>query len=242
MKNPLLIIIITCLITVFGTSLTLEYFFKQHIQKLKLELVTKEKIIKNSDTRILELNQKINSTYMALENLKRQDNNTKLLINDIEKYILSNYQRVPKTVAKTIAVELVKETSKENIAPEIILGIIEVESSFNPSATGIKTKYGHARGLMQVMPEWVKKFDLKDNFELYDIDTNIMSGIKVFKIHLKEADNNISKGLYYYVNRDKAYVNKVFTAMGKFVSYRSTDIKKVEDESNKKTNENNTTK
>jgi hypothetical protein len=149
-------------------------------------------------------------------------NNDDLLRRDIELYITYNYNKISKTVAKTIALNIIKESNEQDMSPELIMGIMQVESVFNPMQVGKKTKYGHARGLMQVMPEWVKKFNLKSKHDLHDIDTNIKSGVRVFNIHLKEANGNISKGLYLYVNKDKAYINKVYTAVGKFVSFRST--------------------
>ncbi len=145
-----------------------------------------------------------------------------LLNRDIELYINKEFRYVPKLTAKTIASNIVYLSKKENISPELVVAIIEIESSFNPMAVGPKTKYGQARGLMQLMPEWAKKFDLEASYDFHNIDVNIASGIRVFKIHLDEGGGNISKGLYLYVNKNSAYVDKVYTAMGKFVSFRST--------------------
>ena len=198
-------------------------------------------------------------TY-AVENTTSQDelakmkariagikNNDDLLRRDIELYITHNYNKISKTVAKTIALNIVKESNEQEMSPELVVGIMQVESVFNPMQVGKKTKYGNARGLMQVMPEWVKKFNLKSKYELHDIDTNIKSGIRVFNIHLKEANDihikgindKISKGLYLYVNKDRAYINKVYTAVGRFVSFRSTvdDEKSEEDETINETDE-----
>ena len=72
------------------------------------------------------------------------------------------------------------------------------------------------------MPEWVPKFGLKRVSDLHDIDTGIESGIKVLKIHIDENKGSISKGLYYYVGKDKTYAGKVYESMGKFVAFRST--------------------
>ena len=151
--------------------------------------------------------------------IKNQDD---LLKRDIELYISHRYRKIPKSVAKTIAVTTVDMAKKEDIAAELLIGIMQVESGFNPTITGPKTKYGHARGLMQIMPEWAPKFNLKSKFDFHDIDINIASGIKVFKIHLEEGKGKISEGLYLYVNKDRAYVDKVYNAMGKFVSFRAT--------------------
>lgn len=187
--------------------------FEQGLNKENITLIDKKQ--KELDGVLSELKQ----LKARIEGIKNRDD---LLKRDIELYIRSTYRKVPKVVAKTIASTIVEFAKKEDMSPELIVGIIQVESQFNPMAVGVKTKYGHARGLMQVMPEWAKKFGLSTKYDLHDIDINIASGIRVFQIHLKEGKGNISQGLYYYVNKDKAYVGKVYTAMGKFVSFRST--------------------
>ncbi len=151
--------------------------------------------------------------------IKNQDD---LLKRDIEIYIKTTFPKVPKIVAKTTAYYIVDLSKDYNVSPELVLGIIKVESSFNPMAIGPKTKYGFARGLMQVMPAWCKKFNIPSKHDLHDIDVGIEVGIKVFLIHVKEGKGDISTGLYYYVNKDKAYVKNVYAAMGKFVAFRST--------------------
>jgi cyclophilin family peptidyl-prolyl cis-trans isomerase len=49
---------------------------------------------------------------------------------------------------------------------------------------------------------------------------------------MEEGGGKISEGLYLYVNKDKAYVDNVYKAMGQFVAFRSTvdDKKAVETE------------
>lgn len=155
-----------------------------------------------------------------LVGIKNQDD---LLRRDIEYYIKARFKKTSKVVARAIAENVVEKAKTEDVSPELVIGIIEVESAFNPAAVGPKTKYGHARGLMQVMStQWVKHFNLEDKYVLHNIDVNIDTGIKVFKIHLEEGKGKISQGLYLYVNKDKKYVDDVYKAMGRFVSFRST--------------------
>ncbi len=98
-------------------------------------------------------------------------------------------------------------------------------------AVGKDTQHGNARGLMQVMPEWCKKLNINSKFDLHEIDIGIETGIRVFLIHLGEAEGDISKALYLYVNKDKTYVNKVYSEIGKFIAFRSVidnkNIKKI---------------
>lgn len=164
----------------------------------------------------------------TMATLKTSDD---LMVRDIELYIQARYRRVPKIVAHSIATNLVRVCNAEDVSPALVVGIVEIESQFNPMARNEKSK---AIGLMQIMHEWVKKLGLKSVYDLYDIPTNIETGIKVLKIHIYEdAKGDIAKGLYFYVGKDKAYANKVFQAAGKFVVFRSTiddDEKTIQEE------------
>jgi hypothetical protein len=145
----------------------------------------------------------------------QNESSTENLICD---YITTNYKRTPITVAKEIAKTIVEVSKEKQVAAPLLLGITEVESNFNPYAV---SKAG-ARGLMQVMPEWVGKLptELDDKFSLHDIRTGIESGVDVFKIHLTENEGDVNKALYYYVNKDDDYVLKVYTAVGKYLAFK----------------------
>ena len=211
-------ILITLLIIVVIGVLGVQQF---HVDKLKQQIAS--------------LTIKLESTENELEKSKARIAGVKgiddLLKRDIELYIRGTYKKVPKVIAQRIASIVVDLSKQEEVSPELLIGIIQVESQFNPMAVGPKTKYGNARGLMQIMPAWGKKFKLESRYDLHDVDINIVSGVKVFKVHLKENKGSISKALYDYVNKDKSYVDKVYNAMGRFVSFRSTigDIEKSEE-------------
>ena len=155
-----------------------------------------------------------------VEELRKQPVDTSgddLLERDIFIYVDKKFQLVPRTAALDIAHNVVEKSRAMGVSPELVVGIIEVESGFNASAVSS----ANARGLMQVMPEWAKKFGLKKVSDLHDIDTGIECGIKVLKIHIEEEGGNLTKGLFKYVGGSDAYAGKVYTAMGKFVAYRS---------------------
>lgn len=177
-------------------------------------IVDKLRIEKDTTTsELIEIKERV-------ENIKTLDD---LMHRDIKLYIKTNYPKIPRSVAEDISINIIKFGKQYNISPILLVGIIQVESiGFDPISTGPKTKYGHACGLMQVMPEWAKKFGYESFYDLYDIDTNIESGCRVFNIHLEEGNGDISKALYLYVNKEKSYVTKVYTAMGQFVAFRST--------------------
>ena len=210
--------LILAMLCLFGTFLIIGFLYQHKIQL--------DKTIIESDLTIKTLINEASQYYSQLENIKRRVENIKtlddLLERDIKLYIKAQYKKVPVSVAKNIAFHIIKYGKQYKISPVLLVGIIQVESGFNPMITGPKTKYGYARGLMQVMPEWVKKLGLKSVYDLYDINTNIESGSKVFNIHLEEAKGDIGEALYLYVNKNRPYVINVFTSMGKFTAFRST--------------------
>lgn len=187
-KNINIVLLICCIIAIF-------YVFYEQVDCKKKNIILAEQL------------KKITSMEED-EGLKR----------DIFLYISKEFRTIPKTISNKIATQIIKEGKAENIQPELIVGIIQVESSFNPLAIS----KSNARGLMQVMPEWVPKFKLKNVSVLYDIDMNINIGIKILKIHIKEGKGDINKGLYRYAGKSDNYTDKVYKATGKFIAFRST--------------------
>lgn len=187
------------------------------------QLYFNQKNIKKYENKISEVNEKYEKEALVAETYKKRLEGIKdkddLLKRDIFIYIDTKYIEIPKSVAHDIAENIIKLSKKYNISPELVVGMIQVESSFNPMAVSSKK----ARGLMQVMPEWVKKIDGVDKItDLHDIDINIDTGIQVLLIHIDEAGGSLSKGLYHYVGKSTAYVDKVYKAIGQFVAFRST--------------------
>jgi len=160
--------------------------------------------------------QKIKHLQQQLKHLKMtSQNNT--LEPKVVSYIKQKYQHVPKVVAEEIAKQVVRISKNENIPPQLLLAIIQVESSFNPMSISSK----NARGLMQVMPVWARKFNLKKVNDLHDISTNIDVGTKVLKIHIQEKNGNLNKGLEAYSNHMAGYLTKIYNAVGQFAMFCS---------------------
>ena len=76
---------------------------------------------------------------------------------------------------------IVEESQKNNIDPSLIVGLIYVESMFNPKAKS----WANACGLMQILPKYSKKYGGKDRNltcdELKDPKTSITTGTKILK-------------------------------------------------------------
>jgi len=227
-KITLLVVVCMIMVAVMTVALGLLYFDGVDLAR---KLTEKEGDIAAYQAKVTDLNGAL-SGAKALADMSKADaeamkqriakikTNDDLMIRDIELYIKARYRRVPTVVAQTLALTIVATCKEEDVSPELVVGIIEIESQFNPMARNEKSG---AIGAMQIMPEWSKKLGLKSVYNLYDIPTNIKSGIKVLKIHINEdAKGDIAKGLYFYVGKDRSYANKVFQAAGKFVVFRST--------------------
>ena len=223
-KNSINIPVVAAVILLVIAVGSMYGFFKTFQLKSKMETVITDlvKANKESSTNLKLRGEELDGCRAEMDSLAKRlegiKNADDLLKRDIFLYIDKKFQIIPRTVARDIAEQILIVSKKENVSAELVVGIIQVESGFNPMAISKK----NGRGLMQVMPEWSKKFNLKKVSDLHDIDTNIQCGINVLKIHIEEGKGSISKGLYYYVGKSDSYAGKVYEAMGKFVAFRST--------------------
>jgi len=98
------------------------------------------------------------------------------------------------------------EASRRDIAPELVLAVIDVESNFDRYAISISGAFG----LMQIMPFWLEEIgESGDN--LMHIDTNVRFGCTILKYYLDLEDNDLKRALgRYNGSLGKArYPNKV---------------------------------
>lgn len=91
-----------------------------------------------------------------------------------------------KQISKATYLRYVNEIcEKYNCSPELVEAMIEVESSWNPSAT---SSCG-AQGLMQVMPKWQKgRMEKLGVTNLYDPYSNILVGVDLLMDLAKDHD------------------------------------------------------
>ena len=83
---------------------------------------------------------------------------------------------------------------------KLIESMVEVESNFNPYAIS----YKGAKGLMQLMPQTAKAYDVKNIFNIYE---NLEAGIKYFKYLFGKYDQNVRLALAAY-NAGPTAVNR----------------------------------
>lgn len=133
---------------------------------------------------------------------------------DAEVWLTDMSQRLGKRIPDArYRIKLLKtvhyEAKRAGLAPELVLAVIDVESDFNQFAISS----AGARGLMQVMPFWLKEIG-KPGDSLFRIQTNLRYGCTILKYYLDKEKGNLRTALARY-NGSKgtrtyaARVNKV---------------------------------
>ena len=110
-------------------------------------------------------------------------------------------------------IELLKtvhyEANRAGLTPELVLAIIEVESNFNQYAISS----AGARGLMQVMPFWLKEIG-KPGDSLFRLHTNLRLGCTILKYYLTKEKGNLQMALRRYNGTsERRYADRVNGAL-----------------------------
>lgn len=85
------------------------------------------------------------------------------------------------------------EAARAGLNPQLILGLIQVESRFNKYAI---SRSG-ARGYMQVMPFWVKLIGTPHQ-DLFHLRTNLRYGCTILRYYLDKEKGNLFRALGRY--------------------------------------------
>jgi soluble lytic murein transglycosylase-like protein len=99
--------------------------------------------------------------------------------------------------------------TRSDLAPELVLAVIEVESHFDRFAVSP----AGAQGLMQVMPFWKEEIGRpRDN--LTDNATNLDYGCRILQFYLQREEGALHRALAAYngSSGSRRYSNKVATA------------------------------
>jgi len=102
------------------------------------------------------------------------------------------------------------ESIRAGLEPELVLGLIQVESNFRRYAISS----ADARGFMQVMPFWVKQLGGSDDKILFDLKTNLRFGCAILRHYIDIEKGDLFRALGRYngsLGRAK-YPNKVLKA------------------------------
>ena len=121
---------------------------------------------------------------------KQKPKSEKLYSNDSKRNLFNN----------KFLKEINQASSKHAVNPNLITAVIDAESSFRPHVVSSKG----AMGLMQIMPETAKRFNLVDPFDPYQ---NIDCGVRYLKYLLSRFRGNMRFALAAY-NAGETQVTK----------------------------------
>jgi len=88
---------------------------------------------------------------------------------------------------------VLREASRANLEPELVLSLITVESGFDRFAISVVG----AQGLMQIMPFWLKEIGRPDA-NLFHIDTNLRMGCTILRHYLDREQGSLFRALARY--------------------------------------------
>ena len=110
----------------------------------------------------------------------------------------------------TILANVHYEATRVELAPELVLAIIEVESGFDRFAIS----NAGARGLMQIMPFWLEELD-QPQANLFRIPINLRFGCTILRHYLDKENGNLRPALARYNGSfgNRQYPDKVFSAL-----------------------------
>jgi len=166
---------------------------------------------------IAEFNRNYESQLRSLDDMQRQiermkteldQRNAQLADYEVTRYrAMAFARRYP--LFDRIARVVFKKSREYGFHPRLVMGVIQVESAFNPKAVSNRGAYG----LMQVnLSVW--KDELKiDRRRIFDVEYNIDLGLKILKRYTLVAKGNIQRALHLYNNGYKynntGYVQRV---------------------------------
>ena len=107
--------------------------------------------------------------------------------------VIARYTKGDTARAERIATAVVREGRRKNIDPALLIGLLIAENAkFDTTARSNVS----ARGLMQVMPFHHGKWGCGQG-SLFDIDTNVCTGVAILADYMKRSPN-LSKALLRY--------------------------------------------
>ena len=85
------------------------------------------------------------------------------------------------------------EATRARLDPQLVLGIIEVESAFRKYAVSV----AGARGYMQVMPFWIKLIG-EPKHNLFHLRTNLAYGCAILRLYVDQENGDYFRALARY--------------------------------------------
>ena len=120
-------------------------------------------------------------------------------------------QRVPDATARRELLETVwYEAKRAGLEPELVLGLMQVESAFRKYAVSS----AGARGYMQVKPFWTRVIGDGDPRKLFHMQTNLRYGCSILRMYIdmERGDLFLALGRYNGSRGRPEYPNAVLAA------------------------------
>ncbi|MFT5520410.1 MAG: soluble lytic murein transglycosylase-like protein [Enterobacterales bacterium] len=114
-------------------------------------------------------------------------------LTDMSSRLADRAPHIPENERLELLALVHKEATRNNLNPQVVLSLIQIESNFDRYAL---SKVG-ARGLMQVMPFWIVAIG-KENDNLFDIAINLRYGCAILAIYMKREKKQIVTALARY--------------------------------------------
>ncbi|WP_297576764.1 lytic transglycosylase domain-containing protein [uncultured Deefgea sp.] len=103
-------------------------------------------------------------------------------------------KRIPdEFVRRKLLTAIHYEATRAGLDPQLVMGLIHVESGFNRYAVSVVG----ARGLMQVMPFWQRSIGTAEH-NLFDMNTNLRYGCTILRHYLDRENGDYFRALGRY--------------------------------------------
>ena len=124
------------------------------------------------------------------------------------------------------------EATRAGLDPQMVLGLIQVESGFKKYAVSSAS----ARGYMQIMPFWVKLIGTREH-NLFHLRTNLRYGCTILRHYLDMENGNLFRALGRYNGSlgKEEYPNMVVGAWKSRWAWNFDGHRKTADQSNRDT-------
>lgn len=129
----------------------------------------------------------VNPPYLVFSNPEAAQTWLTEMSQRLTRFVKSAHER------ERILTHMQYESIRAGLDPQLVLGLIEVESAFRRYAISS----ADARGLMQVMPFWVKYIGSPEH-NLFDVRTNLRYGCTILRHYLNIENGDLFRALGRY--------------------------------------------
>jgi hypothetical protein len=128
-------------------------------------------------------------------------------------YMKARNSKMPAELAELQSEIIISVAKAEGLPLELVVGIIETETLFDPFSVST----AGAAGLMQTLVEDGVEIDDSKKF---DIRYSVEKGCEILHSKLKKSEGNLQRALSAYSGNAENYSERVYASAGKYTLYR----------------------